>query len=300
MSWLSIIILAYLFFALASLGDKIVLAGPPKPKSYTFYVGLLSILVIILIPFINFRFPDATGMMWIVLEAVVYVAGLYGLFTSLENFDVSRVMPTVGATQPIFIFILTWMFWGMQEMKSTDVLAFVLLLIGSVVISIDKNPKITGDCLKLTTLTSLMFSLDYIFSKFVFLNQPFLQGFIWMRIISFLIILFLLFDKGFRGEIFTKQNILSKRMGAVFLSAQSAGGIANILQNFAISLAPIAYLAIMNSLKGIQYVFLFLLTLFFSFFFPRVLKEETSRRVIIQKIFAILLIAIGLAVLVLY
>ncbi len=300
MSWLSIIILAYLFFALASLGDKIVLAGPPKPKSYTFYVGLLSILVVILIPFIDFGLPDAAGMMWVVLEAVVYVAGLYGLFVSLENFDVSRVMPTVGATQPIFVFILTWMFWGVQETKGTDILAFVLLLMGSVIISIDKNPKITGECLKLATLTSLMFSLDYIFSKFVFIDQPFLQGFIWMRIVSFILVLLLLFDKGFRSEIFTKQNILSKRMGAVFLLAQSAGGIANILQNFAISLAPVAYLAIMNSLKGTQYVFLFLLTLFLSFFFPKVLKEETSRRVIVQKIVSILLIAIGLAVLVLY
>ena len=119
-----------------------------------------------------------------------------------------------------------------------------------------------------------------------------------MRIFSAVFVLVFFADKAFRREIFAKQNVLGKNTGVIFLSTQAAGGIANILQNFAISLAPVAYLAIMNSLKGIQYVFLFAITLFLSFFFPKILKEETSKRVIIQKIISILLIAAGLAILV--
>lgn len=299
MSWLPIIILSYLFFSLASLGDKIVLAGPSKPKSYTFYVGFLSIIVVLAIPFANFKLPDINGMMWIGLEAVSYLAGLYGLFAALDKYDVSRVMPTIGATQPIFIFVLTWAFWGPQQLSTANIVAFLLLLLGSLIISMDKNQKITGDCLTLTLLTSLVFSLDYVFSKFVFLDQPFLEGFIWMRILSFIMVLFFFFDKKFRHEIFDGQNMLTKKSGLIFISAQAAGGLANILQSFAISLAPIAYLAIMNSMKGIQYVFLFLLTLFISFFFPHILREETLKSVIIQKVVSIMLIAIGLAILVL-
>lgn len=299
MSWLPIIILSYLFFSLASLGDKIVLAGPSKPKSYTFYVGFLSIVVILAIPFANFKIPDINGMMWILLEAVSYIAGLYGLFASLEKYDVSKVMPTIGATQPIFIFALTWIFWGPQELSTSNIVAFLILLLGSVIISIDKNPKLTGDCLLLTLFTSLVFSLDYVFSKFVFLDQPFLEGFIWMRIVSFVLVLLFFFDKKFRKEIFNKQNLLSMKSGLIFISAQCAGGLANILQSFAISLAPIAYLAIMNAMKGVQYVFLLIMTIVFSFFFPHILKEETLKSVIIQKIVSVALIAIGLAILVL-
>jgi drug/metabolite transporter (DMT)-like permease len=299
MSWLVIIILSYLFFSLASLGDKIILAGSPKPKSYTFYVGLLNILAVLLIPFIDhFTFPTLTALFWIILEAVVYVVGLYAMFVAIEEFDVSKVMPTIGAAQPIFIFLLAWMFWGSQEITLANTIAFVVLLLGSVIISIEKNPKLTRDSLVLTFLTALMFSLDYVFTKFVYLNQSFLQGFIWMRIFSALFVMVFFFDRQFRKEVFAKQNVLGKNTGVVFLSTQAAGGIANILQNFAISLAPVAYLAIMNSLKGIQYVFLFAITLFLSFFFPKVLKEETSKRVIIQKIISILLIAAGLAILV--
>lgn len=299
MAWLPIIILSYLFFSLASLGDKIVLAGPSKPKSYTFYVGVLSIIVVLLIPFASFRIPDLNGFIWIVLEAVSYIAGLYGLFVSLEKYDVSKVMPTIGATQPIFIFALTWIFWGPQQLSSSSIVAFVFLLLGSVIISIDRSPKLTGDCLFLTLITSLVFSLDYVFSKFVFTDLQFLDGFIWMRIASFVLVLFFFFDRKFRKEIFNKQNLLSMKSGVIFISAQCAGGLANILQNLAISLAPVAYLAIMNAMKGIQYVFLFVLTLVISLLFPRILKEETLKPVIIQKIVSIILIVIGLAILVL-
>ena len=183
-------------------------------------------------------------------------------------------------------------------MPVIDILAFILLFVGSVVISIEKNIKITGNYLKITIFSSAMFSLDYIFSKFVFLNQPFIQGIIWIRLFIFLFVLILLFKKDSRKEIFSKKMILNKKTQTFFLCAQVCGGAAIFLQSFAISLVPIAFLAIANSLRGIQYVFLFLITLFISLFFPKILKEELSEKIILQKIISIIIIAIGLAILV--
>jgi len=300
MYWLLVIILAYLFFGFASLCDKLVLSGKPKPNSYTFYVGVFSLVVILLIPFTKFSFPSSTALTWIILDAFVHIVGLYTMYVALEKFDVSRVIATIGATQPIFIFILTWLFWGPQIMPIIDILAFSLLFIGSVIISIEKTPKITRDYLKITIFSSIMFSLDYIFAKFVFLNEKFLLGIIWIGIFIFLFALALLFKKKSRKEIFAKQMIFNKKTQIVFLCAQAFGGIANFLQIFAISLAPIAFLAIMNSLRGIQYVFLFLLVLFISYFYPKVLKEELSKRIIFQKIISIIFIGIGLAILTAY
>jgi hypothetical protein len=276
------------------------LTGKPKPNSYTFYIGAFSIFVILFIPFLKFGFPDASGFTWVALDALVHVMGLYTMFVAIEKFDVSKVIPTIGATQPIFIFILTWIFFGPQVMPIIDILAFVILFIGSVVISIEKNLKVTGDYLKITIISSIMFSLDYIFSKFVFLSQPFLQGIIWIRIFVFLFVLVFLITKKSRKQIFSKQLVLDKKTQTVFISAQAFGGIANFLQSFAISLAPVAFLATVNSLRGIQYVFLFFITFFISFFFPKILKEGLSKKIIFQKIISIILIATGLAILVIY
>jgi len=298
MFWLTAIILSYLFFALASLGDKIVLAGPSKPKSYTFFVGVLSLLSVFIIPFVEFGFPSGIGLAWVILEAIVYVAGLYAMFYALEEFDVSKVIPTIGATQPVIIAVLSVLFWGYQTIKGNEILAFIILLTGSVLISIDKNPKVTKKSLQISLITSILFSLDFVFSKFVYTEMAFWQGFIWMRIFSFVFVLIFLFDKGFRKEIKGDNSGFSKKTGVVFLLAQTFGGLANVLQSWAIYLVPVAYLAIMNSMKGIQYVFLFILAILISSFLPKVLHEEISKKIIIQKIVSILLIGLGLAILV--
>jgi hypothetical protein len=222
------------------------------------------------------------------------------MYVALEKFDVSRVIATIGATQPVFVFLLTLIFWGPQAMPAIDMLAFILLFAGSIIISVEKNIKITGDYLKITLFSAVMFSLDYIFSKFVFLGMPFLQGIIWIRIFVFLFVLVFLFRKSSRAEIFEKQMVSNKKTQAVFVFAQAFGGAANFLQSLAISLAPIAFLATVNSLRGIQYAFLFIITVFISLFFPKVLKEELSKKIIFQKVISIFLIAVGLAILVIY
>jgi len=299
-SWLLVIIFAYLFFAFSSLGDKLVLAGKPKPKSYIFYVGAFGALVVLLIPFIKFGFPNTAGLAWIILDAIVRIAGLYAMYVALEKFDVSKVMATIGATQPLFIFALTWIFLGEKLMPSMDILAFVILFLACVILSFEKTPKITGSYLKLTIFSSVMFSLDYIFTKLVFLNQPFLQGAIWIGIFIFLFVSVFLLSKNSRKEIFARRMILDKGTQVKFVLAQASGGVANFLQSLAIFLAPIAFLPIINSLRGIQYAFLFVITLFISIFFPKILKEGLSKRIIFQKAISIILIAIGLAILVVY
>jgi len=230
LTWLFVIILAYLFFSLAYLGDKLVLSGPPKPASYTFFVGIFSVVMALLLPFVGFALPSSALLPWIIITAIVYVTGLYSMFCALEKFDVSKVMTTIGATQPIFIFVLGWLFFGSGTMGKTNIFAFVLLLLGSVIFvlgwlffgsgtvgktnifafvllllgsvisSFEKSRKATGEYLKITIFSSLMFSLDYILQKNIYTNADFWHGFIWIRLFVFLIALFFLFSRFRRTE----------------------------------------------------------------------------------------------------
>jgi len=310
--WLIVIILAYFFFSISFLGDKLMLSGSKraktakketdilhiKPKTYTFFVGLWGIVVVFVIPFIHFGFPGPVALGWILLEAITYILGLYFMFIAIEMFEVSRVMATIGGLQPIFILLLTLIFFGPQPITPLSFLAFVLLLIGSVAISLEKKITMNRQYLLLSVFSALLFSLSYVFSKLVFLHQPFLQGVIWINIATFLFAVLLLFDKGLRKHLRAQKGSAKKEMGIVFFLTQLTGGVANLLQGFAISLVPVGYLAIVSSLRGMQYVFLFLMTLFFSVLFPKILKEETSHKVIGQKIVSIVLICIGLYLLV--
>jgi drug/metabolite transporter (DMT)-like permease len=297
-SWLLVITFAYLFFALSAFGDKLILQGPPKPKSYTFYAGILSILAIFLIPFFGLSFPNIWLFLLIVLDAIIFILGMYFGYKAVEQFEVSKVATTIGAVQPIFIFFISWFFWGYQALSTSNLFAFLLLFTGSIFISFDKKPELTKQYLKLTLLAGLMYSLDYVLLKHIFSNFPFIQGYIWRSIFVALAATSLLIKKKNRAEIFKKRDILNGKLKKIFFATQTVGGIESILQSFAISLAPIAFLPIMNSMRGLQYVFLFVITSFFTIFFPKILKEKTSKKIIIRKIISIFLIVFGLIILV--
>jgi hypothetical protein len=64
-----------------------------------------------------------------------------------------------------------------------------------------------------------------------------------------------------------------------------------MIQNYAVYLGPVA---IINAMQGIQYAFLLVFGIFFTVFFPKILKEDISKKIIYKKVLAILLIAIGL------
>lgn len=299
-SWLLVLLSSYLFFSLASFGDKLILSGPPNPKLYVFYVGMLNFLVIFLLPFIALNSYNTTAMLWAALTALFTLLGIYSMFIALKKFEASRVMPTIGALQPILILVLTGLFWGFQTLGQVNFVSFTLLLAGGIAICAEKKLTLTIHYLWLTAFSSFMFSLSYVFSKMVFLNIAFLPGIILMSLCTFLFALSLLFDRTLRAQVFSKKPVVDKKTGLILLFAQGSGGIAGFLQSLAVSLVPVSSLAVANSLRGVQYVFLFIITLASSFFFPKILKESLSKKIIIQKIISIMLIVFGLAMLAFY
>lgn len=297
--WLIVIIIAYLLFALSALGDKLVLAGPANPKAYVFYVGLLSISAIFLIPFVGIKIPAAGIFFLIALDAIVFYIALYFGFIAVEKFEISRVAVTIGATQPIFIFFISWVFWGYQRMGFWGFAAFILLFFGSIIISFDKKFEFKNKYLALTLFASLMYSFDYVMSKYIFEYFSFWHGIIFKSIFLFLISLSLILLKKNRQEIFEKNKNPKriKSFGKLFLATQACGAGANVLQSFAIFLTPVGFLPVLNSLRGLQYIFLFVFTLFITRFFPKILKEKISKKSIIRKTASIFLIVAGLVIL---
>lgn len=287
MSWLIVIISAYFLFALVSLGDKYLLKGPPNPKIYAFYVGVLGILALALIPFVGFSIPGIIGILFCLLAGAMYIFAILGVYEGLEKFEASRIIPAIGGFMPLFIFGLIYLFSGGEALGFKEIIAFIFLILGSVFIVWDPSKKVSFKSLQISAVTAFLFALFFVLTKYVYLMLPFWTGFIWIRISAFLIALFFILFKEVRKEIFSKKSSFSKKTSAFFLFNQGMGAGAFILQNWAIALAGLAYLSIISALQGVQYVFLFILTML-------ILKEGLSKKVILQKFFAIILIGIGL------
>ncbi len=306
MSWLIVAILAYLIFAIVYLIDKYLLGGPiPSPKVYAFYVGTLGILVLILAPFVGFYIPEIKQIILSLIAGAIFIYALFWFYKALQKYEASRVVPAIGGLVPFFTFGLFYIFSkGKEILTFQEIIAFFLLVLGSIFIVLEKEKLITLGSLRISALAAFLLSLSFVLTKYVYLTQPFWSGFIWMRVGGFLIgLCFFFFVKDVREEIFKKKVSLKKKTMGIFISNQAAGAGANILQSWAIFLTPaIVYVAIINALQGIQYVFLLIFTVLLSLTQPlwakgAGLKEETSKKILSQKIFAILLIGTGLTLL---
>jgi len=292
MTWLIIVILAHLFYALVFIIDKYILSRPlPHPIVYSFYVGILSILILVLIPF-GFYFPSFKEIVLVVLAGIAQVAGWIYFYKALNMGEVSRIVPFVGAFIGIFTLILSIFLIG-EVLTLKQVLAIIFLISGSLVISVKK--EVFGKAFRLALLGALFFAVFWVITKYIFLDTSFISGLIWIRTGVALIALCLLIPRKNRQLIFQKTEQLKSRTIKFFISGRAL----SILSSFGIYLAVfLGSVSLVNSLQGIQYVFVLILAFILFKKIPKA-REQFTSEIITQKIIAIILIALGLAVLVL-
>ncbi|MFA6146318.1 MAG: EamA family transporter [Patescibacteria group bacterium] len=296
--WLIVVLIAQFLNAIVFLFDKYLLGSGriDKPALYAFYVGMLGIIGVVLIPFGGLSFPGMNGLLIDFLTGGIYILACWVFYQALKVNEASRVVPVVGSFSAVFVLILSTIFLG-EALTPKFISAFLLLLAGSVLISLrltKKREKFDYRFL-LAVLASFIFSVFYILTKYIYLHQPFISGFIWSRFGGVIFALFLLFIPSVAKSIFKKSEKKEPAKGGkltsiLFLSNQLMGGTNFILINWAISMASVA---LVNAMQGVQYAFIFLISLFLVRY-PRILVEEVNRSVIIQKIIAILLIGAGI------
>ncbi len=301
MSWLIVSMCAYFIFSIVSLTDKFLLAGPPKPKIYAFYAGALGSLLVLFIPFVGFSIPDALTIFLCILTGAIFVFALLALYEGLEKYEASRIIPAIGGLSPLFVFLLTFFISGRQgALQPSGIVAFILLACGSFLISRQGSVKSSKGSIIIASLAAFLLALYFFLAKYVYLALPFWHGLIWIKIGSLLAALLFIFSGEVRDELFRKEKkkgSFNIKTGILFVINQGFGAAGAILQNWAIALAGVAYVSIVVALQGVQYFFIFIFALLLSWRFPEILNEGRGKKIIAQKITAILLIGAGLAIL---
>ena len=302
MLWIIISIIAYFLFAVVSLIDEILLSDRIiKPKLYAFYAGILSSLVLFLL-FFDSTIPSLSYFLIAFTSGILWMIAVISYFECLKRYEVSRVVPAIGAFLPIFTLGLSYLFSYFSGIDFTSfnllkIIAFVALVSGGILIVLEKNKKISKQSLKLTTFTALLLSLSFFTAKIFYLNYSFISGLIWIRLGWIIGAIFLLVFPDVRSNIFKKRKTKKFSFLKLFFSGQTIGALAGILQNWAIYLAPIIYLSFVNALEGIKYVFVLIFVLIFARFYPKLSFEKFTKRIVVQKVLAIILIITGLVLL---
>lgn len=292
-----IAISAYFLFAVTNLVDKYIVTKAAPPKVYVFIIGGLSGLVLFLIPFGVLEFGGWTITTIALLSGMIRILAIFIMFLGLEQFDASKIIPAVGGALPIFTFFFSSLYAGSINLKLQYLVALILLIGGTVLITMEKDKKLLFKSLFLAVTSAFLYALSFFGSKIVYLSQPFLSGFTIIYIGSFLGGISFLASKEVRENIFkknSKKEKMSLKKKGLIIGNQALGATGGILQNFSIALAPLAFLPLINALEGFKYLFLLGLSALLSFKYPSFLEEKFTKKVALKKSLAVILLISGL------
>ena len=300
MIWVLILIVAHLFYAGVFILDKYILAKPmPNPIVYAFWVGLLGIFILFLIPLglmfpeIKFVMPNKTEVFWGLIAGIAQIWALVVFYKALHKSEVSRLVPFVGGISAMFILLLNAI--TIHEFFTTNqVIAFILLVMGSLIIGIKKKESFGRGIFGLAVLSAFLFAVFWLITKYLFLGTNFVSGLIWVRTGVAIIALMLLFSRKNRKMIFTKTSEVKPKATKFFLLGRGLNVLGSLFLYGAVFLGNVV---LINAMQGLQYLFVLILALFLYKKIPN-LKEHFNKETLFQKIFAILLICVGLGFLI--
>lgn len=291
MSYILISIVAYLLNAVAILNNKFVLVKTvPSPLRFIFYVSALSLLTLLLLPIT--APPDLNVFVLASMSSIFWTVAAFLMFTALKAGQASRVVPVIGSLVPFFLLI----YYAIidKSLTTTQIYASIILIAGLVVLVLGNlKGRLSQKEIFLEISSALLFAISYIFLKNSFDASTFLTGLVYSKIILIPVVIAFLIIPTLKAELKSTGPGLNfwSKPGFIFLSGQAAGAISQFLLSLSISLANPA---LVNSLQGVEYGFLFILGLILSKKYPHIFQETHSRKSVIEKVVGIILIAAGL------
>ncbi len=297
MSYLPFAVIAQLLNSISVTVDKFLLSKSiPDPLIYIFYFSLISILVLLVTPFI----PGPTMPVLILgsLSSFSWIVAAYLMFALLKMGQVQRVIPIIGALTPIFLLI----FAG-QSLSIIQIEAITVLILGLLILTLeDLKGRFEKRELLMEIGAALFFALSYYLLSLGFAMQSFLTVLVWSKpsLIPIAVVLLIIpttrrkilgFIQKDRSNQSVSQSHRNLLTGVVFAFGQTSAVLSELLLTYAISLANPA---IVNSLQGLKYVFLLIFSLILGRRYPEVFKNKSGTVFLITQFFGITLIVWGL------
>jgi len=302
MNWLAISTVAYFLLALEVVLDKFLLSSKrvSHPAIYTFYAGTLGLFVLVFIPF-GVHVLGYSDILFRFIAGAIFIYGMFSLFSAINKSEASRVIPVTGAVVPILALFLSAIFLN-EHLKNEQMIGVLFLVFGGLWISYDltstKKFKLFNG-FYWSILAGTLLAISAVVIKGFYNHDNFINVFVWTRIGAFLGVLSFFLVPAWRKVIFSsifkfkKPEREHKSSGLLFVLTRVIGGSGSILKEYATSLI-LASVTIVNAIVAIEYVFVLILGVLFSLWFPHFFEEKKDLKSVIQKILAIFLIAVGL------
>ena len=300
---LALAVVAAIMYALSGHIDKYLISKTVKNADYralilvsTFVSGGLMTVIYLFVCNFDLRF-DVSGMMVLLLNAVISVLALVFWFKALNREDVT-IITIMLQLIPVFTLLLAPLLLKGQDISLLQLIGGVVIVLAALMVTYEpskkkfsKNRLIT---LLLMTFASLAYALWEVLERFVNQDHDFNQTMMWSNIMLLLVgVIIIMFSKTYRRSFqkMMKSNG-AKVVGLNLLNEllYSFGGVAATYAGTMVSVALVSFVT-----SGVQPFATMMLGIMITKLFPKVEKETITKEDIIKRLVAILMCVVGLA-----
>ncbi len=299
-TWFFIALSAPFLWALVNIADSFLVAKfSDKEKEHSsgalaLFASLIAFLVAIGIWIFtqNISNIPVVDKILLLTSGVLTIVWVILYLFALEMEETSKVTPWFLVI-PVFGYILGYFFLG-ETLSLHQILGSLITFLGLIVISIDfsgENRKIKHKPVFYMLCVALCVSISGVLFKYVTIENNFWVSSFWEYLgVGFSGLFIYLFIPHYRNMFRDMNKKGGYKIFLVNVVTEFMTISGNLLTNYALLLAPVALVYMVGSF---QPAIVLLLTLVFTKFWPSVASEDFSKRIIIPKVIAILIMLFG-------
>jgi drug/metabolite transporter (DMT)-like permease len=298
MSWFLIALGAPFLWAFVNIADKFLVdnySGKEKSSgSLVLFSSLIGIVACIGIAlFTNgFLMVDFFDRILLAITGILGICWVILYLFALEIEDVSTVVPWM-LTIPVFGYFLGYIILG-ESLSVQQLIGGVVVLLGASILAFDfSGIKILfkKKIAFLMLLSCLIYSVNGVIFKFVTEVDSFWGSSFWEYLgLGVGGIFIFLCNKKYRNQFISNIKESGRKIFMLNISSEWVTIFGNLLTNYALLLAPVAMVYLVHTFQPVVVLFFTFLT---TKFFPKVITEDFSLKVLFPKIVAIGIMIIG-------
>jgi uncharacterized membrane protein len=298
MSWFFIALIAPFLYSITNHIDKVLLEKYFKEGGVGTLIIISALLTSVAIPILYLFDPTVldislTNALILMVVGVMNIFVLWFYLLALRDEEASIVIVFYQLV-PVVGLILGYLILG-ETVTQAQLIAMSIIILGTTFVSFeiddDNNFKLRKQTIILMTAASSLWALESVLFKMVALEENLWRSLFWEHIaMTTMGFVFLFGVKKYRHNFIKALRSNSGPIISLNFANEGIFMMGNWISSYAFLLAPIALILITESF---QPIFVFIIGIFLTIFFPKLTAEKIVLRDIAQKLLAILVTGYG-------
>ncbi len=298
MNWFLIALISPLAHSIANHFDKYLLSKHIKGGTVGALIVFTCLFSFFALPILLLIHPQILSSVGFTDSIILIVNGIFvsfavALYLFALNLDEASYVAPFFQFCPVFGFILGYLFLG-EVLASNQLFAALFIILGSLLLSIEfskSKRRFKGKMITLMIGSSFFYALNAVIFKSIAIDQGFINSLFWDMAGKFLFGAFLFVAiKKYRQQFLNLVRLSGTKIFIYNIFSEIIEFVGQAAIILAVLYAPVA---LVESVSGVQPMFVLIIGILITLYFPKYGKEEMGHRHMAQKIVGVLIVTVG-------